>query len=169
MEHFENNSMYTLKRRKRELHNCAHRGVRRGGAAVELAIMAPILAFFLLGAIDMGQFVNGEQVVSNASREGARVAARNDTLNVSEVESSVMGYLANSLPGVNPATLDATVQVNVTDAAGDAIAGGDLTTISTGSPISVEVVVQFNSVRFLNAISILDNKTLGMTTVTRRE
>ena len=131
--------------------------------------MAPLLTFLLLGAIAVGQFVNGGQVISNASQKGARLAARNATRNVSEVESSVRGYLANSFPGVPPATLDAAVQVNVADAAGDALPGGDLTTISTGSPVSVKVVLQFDSVRWLNAIGLLDNRTLGVTTVMRRE
>ena len=169
MEPNGNDSMNMLKRRKGESPGGARRRGRRGTATVELAVLAPILIFLLLGAIDVGLFVNAGQVISNASREGARLAARNATLNVSEVESSVLGYLANSFPGVPPAALDAAVQVNVADAAGGAVAGGDLTTISSGSPVSVEVVVQFDSVRWLSAIGVLDNKTLGMTTVMRRE
>lgn len=142
---------------------------RRAAAALEFALVAPILTVLLLGAIDVGQFANVGQAVSNASREGARVAAREDTLNVSEVESAVSGYLANSFPNVPTATLDAAVEVNVTDGGGGAVWGGDLTTISTGSPLSVEVVVQFDCLRWLDVTGLMDGRTLRTTTVMRRE
>ena len=50
-----------------------------GAATVELAIVLPVLMIFALGTIDAGQFANVNQIVSTASREGARVAARNAT------------------------------------------------------------------------------------------
>lgn len=118
--------MKTLRRSKGKSPRVTRCKGRRGAATVELAVVAPILVLLLLGTIDVGQFVNVGQTVSNASREGARVAARNDTLNVSEVEISVLGYLANSFPGVPPSALGAAVQVNVGDANGAAIPGGNL-------------------------------------------
>ena len=63
---------------------------RKGVATVELALTVPILLILLLGAIDTGQYANVYQTVSNASREGARVAARGGTFNVSAVEASVV-------------------------------------------------------------------------------
>ena len=156
-------------RRKRGLSCCAHSRDRRGAAIVEFTVVAPLLILLILGTIDVGQFVNAGQTVSNASRQGARLAARNTTLNVSEVESVVSSYLADSFPNIPAATLDAAVQVDVSDASGDAIPGGDLTTINTGSPVSVAVVLQFDSVRWLKGASLVNNRTLGTTTVMRRE
>jgi Flp pilus assembly protein TadG len=49
--------------------------LRNGIAAVECAIVAPLLVLLLLGAIDLGQYVNVYQKVSDASRAGARIAA----------------------------------------------------------------------------------------------
>jgi TadE-like protein len=39
---------------------------------VELALMLPIMAIFLLGAIDLGLIVREHQILQNAAREGAR-------------------------------------------------------------------------------------------------
>ena len=41
---------------------------------VEFAVVAPLLFALLMGAIDVGQYVNVGQTVSDASREGAHVA-----------------------------------------------------------------------------------------------
>ena len=133
-------------RRKGGLSRCARSRDRRGAATVEFAVVAPLLVLIILGTIDVGQFVNVGQTVGNASRQGARLAARNTTLNVSEVESVVSSYLADSFPNIPAATLNAAVQVDVSDASGTAIPGGDLTTVSTSSPVSVGVVLQFDSV-----------------------
>ncbi len=119
----------------------------------------------VLGIIDVGQFVNVGQTVSNVSRKGARLAARNTTLNTSEVEAAVSSYVTAIYPSI-PASA---IQVTVLDGAGGAIAGADLTTINTGSPISVQVVLQFDPVRWLTGLTLLDNRTITTTTVTRRE
>jgi Flp pilus assembly protein TadG len=52
----------TMQRRNRE----------RGAAAVEFALVLPILLTLTLGAIDFGWFFYIDQLVTNAAREGAR-------------------------------------------------------------------------------------------------
>ena len=53
------------------------RGSRRSGvAAVECALVAPLLVLVVLSAIDVGQFINVSQVVDNGAREGVRKAIR---------------------------------------------------------------------------------------------
>lgn len=44
----------------------------RGAVIAELALMLPLLAIFVLGAIDMGLIVREHQILQNAAREGAR-------------------------------------------------------------------------------------------------
>jgi len=48
---------------------------QRGSAAIELCLMLPLLAMFVLGATDIGMIVREHQLVQNAAREGARFSA----------------------------------------------------------------------------------------------
>jgi Flp pilus assembly protein TadG len=50
------------------------RGAEKGQALVEFALVAPILLFLLLGIIDLARAWNVYQVLTDAGREGARVA-----------------------------------------------------------------------------------------------
>ena len=45
---------------------------RRGVAAVEMAIVLPILILALVGIIEFGRAVMVQQIITNAAREGAR-------------------------------------------------------------------------------------------------
>ena len=45
---------------------------QRGAAAVEFALVLPILLLLVLGAIDWGWYFFIDQMVTNAAREGAR-------------------------------------------------------------------------------------------------
>ncbi|MEY2397280.1 MAG: hypothetical protein QOJ00_454 [Actinomycetota bacterium] len=47
----------------------------RGAVAVELAIVAPLLILFLIGAAQVGLVVLGDSVGTNAARDGVRVAS----------------------------------------------------------------------------------------------
>jgi len=142
---------------------------RNGVAAVECAIVAPLLVLLLLGAVDVGQFANVHQKVSDASRKGARQAARNDTLTTSDVRAAVMAYLEESTPGVSASTLAAATTVTVTDADGSSIPSGDLTKIPTGSKVRVKVSLQFAPVRLVRIITGLDGSNVETTSTMRRE
>src|SRR5262245_57058974 len=47
---------------------------RRAAAAVEFAVVAPIFLLLVFGMIEYGRMVMVYQIVTNASREGARAA-----------------------------------------------------------------------------------------------
>jgi Flp pilus assembly protein TadG len=47
----------------------------RGAAAVETAIVLPVLLFLAFGIIDLGRMMNARIQVTQAAREGARAAA----------------------------------------------------------------------------------------------
>jgi Flp pilus assembly protein TadG len=68
---------------------------RRGVAAVELALVLPLLFFFLLGAWEVGRLVQINQIVSNAAREGARQASTG-TITYDQVNTVVINYLTSA-------------------------------------------------------------------------
>ena len=119
-----------------------------------------------MGAIDVGQYVNVSQTVSDASREGARLAAQNETTSAADVEASVLQYI-NENYDLSDATLSAAVTVTVTDGADNPVS--DLTTIAEGDSLKVTVEMEFDDVRWADSIVLGDNKTLSTTTMTRRE
>lgn len=137
---------------------------RRAAAAVELAIVSPLLVILLFGGIEVGQFVNAAQLVSNASREGARKASRNETLAVTEVEATVHNYL-DSAAGIPSSS----IAVTVVDGADVAIPNGDLTTIASGEVVSVQVTVDFSTVRWISFVGVLNGANNSTTTIARRE
>jgi Flp pilus assembly protein TadG len=48
---------------------------RRGAALVEFALVAPILIVLMLGIVEFAWFAKNQLSVSNAAREGARIAS----------------------------------------------------------------------------------------------
>jgi Flp pilus assembly protein TadG len=51
------------------------RADQHGSVIVELALMLPLMAIFVLGASDIGIIVREHQMLQNAAREGARFSA----------------------------------------------------------------------------------------------
>ncbi|MBN69296.1 MAG: hypothetical protein CME32_08465 [Gimesia sp.] len=150
---------------------------RKGVAAVECALVAPLLVLITLGAIDSGQFVNMAQVVNDASYAGARQASQNTALNQSEVRAAVLNYFVQQFPHVSATEIDSALTVNVYRSLnislleGDltAVLNGDLTTLLSGEPVAVQVIFRYDSVRWLTGFPGLDGRTVETTTVMRRE
>jgi Flp pilus assembly protein TadG len=124
-----------------------------------------LIALILLGSIDVGQSIYVAQVVNEASREAARQAARFDTTSEDVVRSTVRNFIRGNFSGMS----DAAVDVNFSDSGGDPIASGDLSSISSGSSLSVEVALQYDSVRWMPGIPFFGGRTIATTTIMRRE
>ncbi|HEY2250279.1 MAG TPA: TadE family protein, partial [Planctomycetaceae bacterium] len=75
---------------------------RRGAATVEFAIVAPIFLIMITGVIELGRAIVVQQLLTNASREGARVGGYDTTTSTSTVTTSVNSYLSNV--GISGAT-----------------------------------------------------------------
>jgi len=69
----------------------------RGAAAVEFALVLPVLIMMIFGMVDMGMVVNAQAIVGNAAREGARSASFNGTNTASAVATAT--GVAGSLMG----------------------------------------------------------------------
>lgn len=50
-------------------------GADRGAAAVEFALLLPLMLLIVLGIIDFGRMLNAQQTLTNAAREGSRLVA----------------------------------------------------------------------------------------------
>ena len=136
---------------------------------MELALVTPLLILIVLGTIDVGQYVNVGQVVNNASREGGRYACRDNVTTVSDVTTKVQNYMASAFPNVSAGDLNAALTVTVRDENNAVIPGGDLTNISSGSGVSVQVTLQYTPVRWMSGFLDLTGSSLSTTTLMRRE
>ena len=119
-----------------------------GAAAVEFALVLPILLLLIFGIVDFGRLYFTQITLTDAAREGARVLALEG--------ASGSGYTATQ------AATDATTRVQ--DAANSV--GGTVTvttgTCTVGDPVTVTASTDFS---FLTPLPNLANL-LGITSVT---
>jgi Flp pilus assembly protein TadG len=63
----------------------------RGAAAVEFALLLPVLLFLLCGIVDFGRALNAEITLTQAARQGARLAALGLPNVVSRTQAAATG------------------------------------------------------------------------------
>ena len=69
---------------------------RRGTAAVEFAVVAPLLLAIVMGVIEVGRAITVQELLTNASRERrARMAGNDTTALTATVQAAVNNYLSN--------------------------------------------------------------------------
>lgn len=125
---------------------------RRGAAAVEFALVAPVLFLLVFGMIEFGRLVMVQQILTNASREGARLAVLDD-ITVSDVSTTVSTYLTGA--SVSGATTS--------------VSPDPLSTAEYGDAVTVTVSVPFSQVSWLPTPQFLNGTTLSAATTMRRE
>jgi len=125
---------------------------RRAAAAVEFAIVAPVFFLLVFGMIEYGRMVMVYQILTNASREGARVAVL-DGATTNGVTTQVNNYVTDG--GMTGATVTITPDPP--------------SSAQYGDPVTVTVSIPFDQVSWLPSPMYLGGKTLTSTTVMRRE
>ncbi len=97
----------------------ASQGARdRGAAAVEFALLLPILLLLVFGIIDFGRALNAQVTLTQAAREGARLAALNQPNVVSRTQAAATGLspvtvtVTSSCPTGAGQGVDAVVQTS---------------------------------------------------------
>ena len=75
------------------------RGNEDGQALVEFALVLPILVLLLIGMMEFGLLLYNQQVITNASREGARfgIVSRNPRWDVNQISAVVDNYCLNHM------------------------------------------------------------------------
>ena len=100
----------------------------RGAVAAEFALLLPVLLTILFGIIEFGMIMYGREVVTNASREGARagIIQRTPPLTAGEITTVATNYLTGT--GINPAQVTIAVPAS----------GG-----GTGTPVTVTATYNY--------------------------
>ena len=129
-----------------------YRKQRRAAAVVEFAIVAPLFFLLVFGMIEYGRMVMVQQIITNASREGARRAVL-DGATATEVQNEVDDFLEQS------SIAGADVTVTPTDPS----------TAAYGDPITVTVAIDFVDVSWLPSPMYLGGQEMTASTSMRRE
>jgi Flp pilus assembly protein TadG len=102
---------------------------QRGAAAVEFALVLPLLMLLVMGTIDWGYYFFIDQVVTNAAREGARagaVAAASPASNPAQVaRDTAQAYLTGA--GLRGA--------GTVNGAPDNVGGGSVVRVTIAYPV----------------------------------
>jgi Flp pilus assembly protein TadG len=124
--------------------NLKRRTLNRGIAAVEAAIVLPIVVLLTFMFIEVGWYVNSLQILHNAARQGARVAVRPEKSNA-DVLAAVLTSLGNSID-VDPCTV--TVRISKLNAAGEEeYEVMNLSENEQGHPMRVTATIEYAEMR----------------------
>lgn len=119
---------------------------------MEFAIVAPLFFLLVFGMVEFGRMVMVQQVITNASREGARIGVLDGT-STADVQAAVATYLQNAAVSGGSVT----------------IAPDPPTSAGYGEPVTVTVSMPFDQVSWLPSPIFLGGRTMSATTVMRRE
>jgi Flp pilus assembly protein TadG len=130
---------------------------RRGTSAVEFAFIAPLFFLLVIGMIEFSRALMVQQVLTSASREGARTATLDSTNNSSNPSptSIVDSAVNNCLAAANVSGATTTISPALP--------------VAAGQDITVTVKVPYSSVSWIPSPWFLGGATLTAVTVMRRE
>ena len=120
---------------------------------MEFAVVAPVFFLLIFGMIEYGRMMMVQQMITNASREGARRAVVDGT-SASDVRQTVKDYLQSGNISVEASE----IQVNPSPSAAN-----------FGDPVTVSIQVPYDRVSWLPAPRFLAGKSMSASSVMRRE
>lgn len=123
------------------------RGRDAGASAVEMAIVLPVLALLVFGIIDFGRALNAQIQISQAAREGVRMAAlaAGSGYSTADINTRVSQAAPNPGFGGTPASVSPAPVLCATNPGPTAAA-------------TVNVVYQFKGIFFLSGGLTLQQK-----------
>ena len=95
-----------------------HASAERGAAALEMAIVLPLLLILIGGIVDLGRLFFAEIMVTNAAREGVRMVVMGNPAIAADRARNSMPAFADLVNGGNEATVtvDVACGAGITDA-----------------------------------------------------
>ena len=127
---------------------------RRGAAAVEFAVVAPVFFLLVFGMIEYGRMVMVQQIIVNSAREGCRSAVLD----------------GSTTAAVKTTTINAMAAGNITITTSNVTVSPDPpSNAAFGDPVTVTVTVPFNQVSWLPSPMYLGGKSMTAATTMRRE
>jgi Flp pilus assembly protein TadG len=124
-----------------------------GASAVEFALLLPVLMMILFGTIEFGLALYQQSILTNASREGARLGIVQSipAITTTAINAAIDNYLTAA--GIPPGTVTRTI-----------VAGG-----ATGTPVTVTLNLPYTYAVLPGLTSIAPTITLTAQTVMRHE
>lgn len=95
----------------------------RGQSVVELALVLPVLVLLLTGILEFGLIIHQYLAVTEAAREGARVAA------VGQTDAQVNSKVTSAAPSIDAAKLTVTITPAAPRSRGSSV------TVSVSAPV----------------------------------
>lgn len=106
------------------------RASERGAAAVEFAILAPVLVMLLLGIMEFGRAYNAQASLSAAAREGVRVMAVSNSISAANTAAK------STAVSLQPALKDTDIKFKNLDTGTTACAPGNRMTVTISYNLS---------------------------------
>lgn len=130
---------------------------RRGAVLVEMALTLPLFFMVVLGIVEFGRAMMVSQLLTNAAREGARLAilSGNSNEDVSTAVTEFLELAANISPG------DVTVEIDVTPATGNPNPGDEVSNAQSRDLCSITVRVPFDEVSYIKADYLAGRSLMG--------
>ena len=123
---------------------------RQGTATIEFAMIAPILFLIVFGIVETGRALMVQQLLTNASREGARHAIIESSTS-EETRQIVLNFLDNC--SVMGAEIEVTPE--------------NLATLGPGDNVSVEITIPLEKVSWVPVLNV--NISLTAKTIMKAE
>ncbi len=123
---------------------------RSGAAAVEFALLAPILVTVLLGMIELSRATLVKVMLSDAARKGCRTGIQRDKGN-SDITADCTNIMQDNgfdTTKFNPANNLGAINITVTDPFGNPLT--DSLDAPSGSIVSVQVSIPVSSTTFIS-------------------
>jgi Flp pilus assembly protein TadG len=118
---------------------------RSGAATVETALVLPIFFMVMIGIVEVGRAFMVAQLLTNAAREGSRIAIMTGSTNT-EVTQTVKD-VAQATAGIAPT--DLTVTITITEASGNPETSDQVASANKRDLCEVRCSVPYNKVNLL--------------------
>jgi Flp pilus assembly protein TadG len=128
----------------------------KGASAVEFALVLPLLVIFVFGIIEFGLLLYNKQVITNASREGARagIVSQTPRVTVAEMQTVVQNYAVPHLVTFTGGVVLPTTTVQNNTSGGNQC-------VSFSDNLTVTVTYPYTFLALSNLMNLLGPSTLG--------